>query len=521
MSFLNPTYSATVAARLTDTGRNAIAKGNFVVSYFSVGDSEYNYNLTGKTQQVFSPLDKNTNTKYPFWYTSGTTIYGTPIQDSQVLKCRNVMGSDGAWTLNVVWEKNPIGLSNSLTGYTSNKYIGVKNFLGYSSSSGQTYNTGTTIYDTMRSGVTISPEEQKSIAILHFSDNGLPLDNPDTFFKYDDYISTWTGVTTDSTNNPSALSNVEYFNVNIPTLLYHRLSGATTGATFYMSTGATKSIVSNYNSKSVIEYKDLVDYANNRVGKIFYNQKTIVFDDEEIVAALDAGSNRLHTLPAPKVDIIPANSDPITALTTGKTLYVTYMLSGSTETLPCSYFSKVTGSTSNVNVSVKFNSGEFKHLNSGYTASEFYILHQLVDNGNQPSPTAWKINKTSYNTDLNNNINNLKTGFTFTINQTKYAAASTTYTSTLSSFGNERKISGLTNSSVSVVRETNIEEMIFKANLPSGKFTTSQNPTCVSCSPKITEVALLDSNKDVLVVGKLSSPLDRSGTQVISVKLDF
>jgi hypothetical protein len=521
MSFLNPTYSAKVAARLTDAGRNAISKGNFVVSYFAVGDSEYNYNLTGKTQSVFAPLDKNNNVKYPFWYTSGTTIYGVPVEESQILTCRNVVESNGNWTLDVIWEKNPIGLSDSLTGYTSNKYIGVKNFLGYSSSSGQTYNTGTTIYDTMNSGVTISPEEQKTIAILHYSENGSPLDDPEGFFKYDDYISTYTGITTDATNNPSNKTDIEYFNVTIPTLLYHRLSGATTGATFYMSTGLTKTIVSNYNSNSILEYKDLVDYANNRVGKIFFNQKTIVFDDEEIVAALDGGSNRIHTLPAPKVDIVAGNIDPITSLTTGKTLWVTYMLSGSTETLPCNYFMKVTGSTSNENVTVKFNSGEFKHLNSGYTASEFYILHQLVDNGSQPSPTAWKINKTSYNTDLNNNIDNLKTGFTFTINQTKYAAASTTYTSTLSSFGDEMKISGLTGSNVSVVRESKIEEMIFKANLPSGKFSTSQNPTYSTGNPRITEVALLDSNKDVLVVGKLATPLERTGNQVISVKLDF
>jgi len=521
MSFLNTNYSATVAARLTDTGRNAIAKGNFVVSYFAVGDSEYNYNLTGTTQNVFSPLDKNTNVKYPIWYTSGTTTYGIPVEESRQLTCRDVIESNGNWTLDSVWEKLPIGVSGSVSGYTSNKYIGIKNYLGYTTSSGQTYNTGTTIYDTTGAQVTISPEEQKAIAILHYSENGSPLNDPEGFFKYDDYISTWTGITTDATNNPSNKTDVEYFNVSLPTLLYHRLSGATTGATFYMSTGTSKNIVSNYNSKSILEYKDLVDYSNKRVGKIFYNQKTIVFDDEEIVAALDGGSNRLHTLPKPKVDVIAASADPITALTSGKTLWVTYMLSGSTETLPCMYFSKVTGSTNDENVTVKFSSGEFKHLNSGYTASQFYILHQLVDNGQLPSSTAWKINKTSYNTDLNNNIDNLKTGFTFTINQTKYAAASTTYTSTLSSFGDERKISGLTGSSVSVVRESKIEEMIFKANLPTGKFETSQNPTYTSGNIKITEVALLNSNKETLVVGKLASPLTKSGTQVISVKLDF
>jgi hypothetical protein len=36
MSFLNTNYSATIAARLTQKGRNAISKGNFNISYFSI-----------------------------------------------------------------------------------------------------------------------------------------------------------------------------------------------------------------------------------------------------------------------------------------------------------------------------------------------------------------------------------------------------------------------------------------------------------------------------------------------------
>ena len=69
MSFLNTGFTPTVSARLTKAGRNAIAKGDFIISYFSIGDSEYNYNLSGLTsQRVFAPLDKNTHVKYPFLY---------------------------------------------------------------------------------------------------------------------------------------------------------------------------------------------------------------------------------------------------------------------------------------------------------------------------------------------------------------------------------------------------------------------------------------------------------------------
>jgi hypothetical protein len=62
--------------------------------------------------------------------------------------------------------------------------------------------------------------------------------------------------------------------------------------------------------------------------------------------------------------------------------------------------------------------------------------------------------------------------------------------------------------------------MVFKLNLPEGKFTSSQNPTFTGTS-KITEVALLNTNKEVLAMGKLATPLTRSGNQVIEVKLDF
>ena len=501
MSFLKTEYSATVAARLTQKGRNSIAKGNFVVSYFAVGDSEYNYNGTS-SQNTLSPFDKDSHIKYPLWYTSGSTFFGIPVDGSNTTICKNLVTANSDWTLSTVWDKNPIGLVN--TG-TTNPYVGVKNLLGYSSSSGQTYNTGTTIYDTTGTPVIISPEEQKAIAILHYTQSGTTGD-PYRFFKYDDYICI------DNTTGQTS------FNVTLTSIMYHRLTGATSGATFTMGT-VDKKMVSNYNSRYELPYRDLVDYTGNTVGKIFHNQKIVVFDDEEIVAALDTSSSRNYTLAAPKVDVIVTNNDYITTLTTGKTLWVTYKFSGGTvsDDLPCNYFMKVTGSTNNENVTVKFNSGGFKHLNNGYTATQFHILYQLTDNGVQPRPDLWKIR--NYTSDLGS-IDDLKTGFTFTINQTKFADT-TTYSSGLSSFGTDRALTGATISgTVALVRASDIEEMVFNLNLPSDKFTTSQNPTFTGTS-KITEVALLNSNKETLAMGKLASPITRTGSQVIQVKIDF
>ena len=506
MSFLNTGYSATVAVRLTQKGRNSIAKGNFVVSYFAVGDSEYNYN-TGTTQNILAPFDKDSHVKYPLWYTSGSTFFGIPVDGSNTTICKNLVTANSDWTLSTVWDKNPIG--DSSNSYTNNAYVGVKNLLGYSSSSGQTYNTGTTIYDTFGTGVTISPEEQKAIAILHYTQSGTTGD-PYRFFKYDDYICI------DNTSGQTL------FNVTLSSIMYHRLTGATSGATFTMGTD-DKKMVSNYNSRYELPYRDLVDYTGNTVGKIFHNQKLVVFDDEEIVAALDTGSTRNYTLTAPKVDVLVTNNNPITGLTTtGKTMWVTYKFSGGTvsDDLPCNYFMKVTGSTNDENVTVKFNSGGFKHLNNGYTATQFHILYQLTDNGVQPTPNSWKIKDFTSESGLGGNVDNLKTGHTFTINQSNLPT--TTYSSSLSSFGVDRALSGGTiTGTVTLVRASDIEEMDFKLNLPEGKFTSSQNPTYTSGDKKITEVALLNTNKEVLAMGKLATPLTRSGNQVIEVKLDF
>ena len=510
MSFLNTGYSATVAARLTQKGRNSIAKGNFVVSYFAVGDSEYNYSGGTSSQNILAPFDKDSHVKYPIWYTSGSTFFGIPVDGSNTTICRNLVTSNSDWTLSTVWDKNPIGdLSN--TG-TTNPYVGVKNLLGYSLSSGQTYNTGTTIYDTFGTGVTISPEEQKAIAILHYTQSGTTGD-PYRFFKYDDYICI------DNTSGQTL------FNVTLTSIMYHRLTGATSGATFYMGT-VDKKMVSNYNSRYELPYRDLVDGTGatpNRVGKIFYNQKLVVFDDEEIVAALDTGSTRNYTLTAPKVDVLVTSNDPITGLTTGQTMWVTYKFDGVnvSDDLPCNYFMKVTGSTNDENVTVKFNTGGFKHLNSGYTATQFHMLTQIRPTGEQPLSNGWKIKDfTNISGGLGGDVNNLKTGHTFTINQSNLPTSG--YTSSLSGFGLNRPLSGGTiTGTVTLVRASDIEEMVFKLNLPSNTFTTSQNPTYTTGNPTMTEVALLNTNKEVLAMGKLATPLTRSGNQVIEVKIDF
>jgi hypothetical protein len=85
--------------------------------------------------------------------------------------------------------------------------------------------------------------------------------------------------------------------LDIPTIMWHKSSGTTFGATFIpngsvkLLTGATKSLN--------IEYYDLVDKSNPTivVGKVFNELKLVVIEDQELLYAMEYKSNRNFTLP--------------------------------------------------------------------------------------------------------------------------------------------------------------------------------------------------------------------------------
>jgi hypothetical protein len=107
MSFLSPNDAEYVSARITKKGREAIAKGNFFISYFQIGDSEFDYSeaFSGYTgglgipsQRVLAPIDRESGIKYPYSLdVSGTTTFGVPVLNPHRYDTpiRNVMGPAG------------------------------------------------------------------------------------------------------------------------------------------------------------------------------------------------------------------------------------------------------------------------------------------------------------------------------------------------------------------------------------------------------------------------------------------
>lgn len=659
MSFLDKNNSDYISARLTQRGRRAIANGNFNISYFGIGDSEYDYSGSSY-QNVLAPLDKNTNIKYPFKYDSSTssTTYGIPVTGSTYEIVKNRMGSAGVisgntisslvvtgamsgltgtntltvtvpsgksfrdsqfvtlvlngissqtissygnnftykiighsgnttteiitldrqtpnlstltgnfylvannwkiefpndanpncypimplysekhdpWKMDIVWGRKPVGFGSgddNYTTFTGSNKLSVKEFLGYNSVSGQTFTnvtggtiTGSYFLNSFNERVEVLPNEQNSIAILHYSENGDIINDPDRFFKYDDYLTT--GDT--------------YFEIYNPFMYYHRNTGATIGAKFHMGT-EIKHVVSSKNpNKSSIFYNELLDEQNKPVGKVFPYNKVIVFDDEEIVAVLDSKSNRKYTLPSPKLEVTHTTDGTyLHDGTSGKTVYITYVLKYTDDlklnALPCNYINKIK-STSSTNVAIKFSGSTAfnflqtsagNSLKSGTVANKLYILVQVTDNNTQPVSNAWRmIDKTP--TLVNGFITpSSLNGHTVTITRAEYDSASgnlfsmsghtgQSYSGVQGQFGDRQPFAG----SIKVTRESTIEEMKFLINLPNGKFNISQNPTYRSGNPVITEIALLDSSKEALVMGKTAIPITRTGDQVFAVKLDF
>jgi hypothetical protein len=525
--------------------------------------------LTGTFGRVI--LNKFANENNVDYNNINPTCIPTPLTSTSQLN---------SWTLNTIWTTKPIGAdvggtNEDLNGYYSNRYASAKNFFGYTKSSGQTFQNfsgGSANYSTTLIGtsfvngngdvIELLPEEQRTIAVLHYSELGDLIYDPEKYYKYDDFIShlTTTGNTiapNDIFSNP--VSDTTYFEVFIPYLYYHRSPNKadSKGARFFMDTTDyyIRSVTGITESTINIKYRYLIDENNNRVGKVFVNHKVIVFDDQELVAVLDYRSNRKYTLSAPKLRLLPTGDLAANSLLsdTGHTLWVTYVIaneSGSAlNALPCNYYTKISGTSTPSSVTLNFKSSEFQFLGSdikhGFVGKRLLLFMQLTTGNTIPSANLWKyadytnkITGSTYNGTTYITANDL-TSSTYTIDKTTYDNAlafdldshlsglTSNYLGTLTSsdfnvtipqFGDEQPFP----CSIRLVRGTDVEEFNFLINLPIGKFNISQNPTHTNGQDVyMTEFALLDNSKKALVIAKTPTPIKRTGAQVVSVRLDF
>jgi hypothetical protein len=434
------------------------------------------------------------------------------------------------------------------------------------STSGQTFVVSPTLtgettdsfyYNSFDEIIMVEPYEQKSIAIVHYTNNAV-----DNFYGEKFALEPY------NVNSLDTTGFARNFKVTIPWLMWHKSTLGTMGETFYVdpNVGQANYFEVKYMQSSKnddmnnpgLRYYHLWDTNLNsdgnpsRVGKVFPDLKTIVFDDEEIIAALSYKSNRNWTLPAPKLSLLTPNtcdaSDDDFGLLGNENeyLYITYRFNGPSNfanSLHCNYYTKIqgphTGCTSQrQDVAIKLGN-EFPFLNQccyiGFVAEEFTVLAQIVTGDTtQPNPAAWK--EIDYTQQIGNTFAN---GFitasgltanTFTLSYNQYYTANTydlgsyinlplpTNQSDILNFGDEYFFYGNIETDI----QATIYELKFLCNLASTQFNNTSNPTWTPGTKSyVTEVGLFDTNKDLLVITKLQSPVLRQGTQQYTIKIDF
>jgi hypothetical protein len=281
----------------------------------------------------------------------------------------------------------------------------------------------------------------------------------------------------------------------------------------------------------------------NRIGKVFPDLHTIVIDDEEIIAAMSYKSNRNWTLPAPRIALqAPTGSESGVMTNNEEYMYITYRLTNTTaftNSLHCNYYVRIQGpnescGVNDQNVSIRFGD-EFNCLTGVTSFNKFEILCQRVSGNTRPDSTQWRIidyTPQIANAFVDGNVSMSSiTDNTFVISSTDYDKALVNYrldnyisltnigqTGPTLNFGDEYFFYGNIETDI----QATIYEMRYLCNLSQNQFQNSSNPTWGSGqNPYITEIGLYDSDKDLIVISKLQSPVLRTGIQQFLVKLDF
>lgn len=474
-------------------------------------------------------------------FTSAYWDSGTLSFDSN----NNITCSDvPVWNMNNVWCENIAGITSPLyedfTKFGSYQYLGLKYpFLDYSCNSSAI--TTSSSFDCNSSADSYDDNVKKSISILHYSNNTISSLYGEYFF-------------TDVTNN-------KYLRLSVPDLMYHRRFGSTSsGITMgmdFVATGSTK-ILDNTDIQYIDLYEDSDMLPSGStaqvVGKVYPQLKTVIFDDDEIVASLSYKSNRNWTLPQLSASLQSPNIPSIGVLPVNKTMYLTYSLqnSGATEfnTLPCQKYIKITNTTSSPkDVSFKIKDVDlltymYDSIDYGFYADTFKLLYQIVDESDdRPNTANWKefdftssLIKTGSYIDPTLLENQSPSSIGFVLDSVKDSSATIFDLVPLLNlppnvnpeqlqFGDERFFYG----NLSTYIGATIFKTIFDIRINSSQFNTTTNPTrsndITTSLPniKVSEIGIYDSEKNLVCIGKLSNPvaLTNGNTIMIELSLDF
>jgi hypothetical protein len=459
------------------------------------------------------------------------------------------------WNMNNIWAENVIGLKTDTAEefykYGSNDMIGIRSpFLCYidTISANDAQLEDICVDASAPTTGSMVDADNRAISVIHYTNN--EISNLYGEFLYVDDTG----------------KNVE---IEIPDMMYHRRkfaggsgSGDMMGMTF-ISDGSELHKVKNSGIEyyNLIEDPTLVNGDPKIVGKVLPHHHTIIFDNEEIVAALSYKSGRNWTLPELKLSM----NNPTTGIGTGllsegETIYVTYVLENTSNglpyNLPCQTFTKITNNTSGTkDISFTINAvDELPYMRKieapgydgrGFSANQFKVLYQILGEGEKLQSDAWKevsytsttltgnINETIDPSQLENQLpesNNQKItsaidsgAVIYEIND-KLNLPNNVDPEKLQ-FGDERFFYGNVRTHIGAT----VYKTVFDVKVSANEFIHTTNPTINQensldiTEVRVSEVGIYDNEKNLVFIGKLSEPIKliNGNTVTIELSMDF
>lgn len=486
-------------------------------------------NITGATITLDRPIPNfgGTSTSqaintyfYPF--NGIETFYGTAATvDPQV------------WNMNIVRTQSVIGTSLSIDSYKrygSIEYNGTKTYLGFTNN-------------------------VEALGIVHY--------------------------TNEFTGNTYAEQFLEKtVRIDLPYIMWYNIpadngQGLNYGLTLFDSFGDNK-IDSAANST----FRDLRDGVSENsiiVGRVYHKLKLIVITDPELLTAITYRSNRNYTLPPLQLNLssvpkFPLNTSQATGLCKeNKSYFVTYVTEsfssytqdisfGYPKTLHCGYIKRIDGATDNF--------GNIQYLSATFPTNTFpYLRNSANMNANSPfSGTGWNANKvqllvseqdfnpdlqisdvpaqswklisttvgngiyTGDTTDLTIDPNKLN-GYQFIVSQEDYDSGSTYVLDTIFTDNNNFFTTGLTfgnesflfgNVKIDVLATT--YKTVITAFAENNFYNSSTNLTYddnFDSDTYITEVGILDSDNNLVAVGKPTYPIKKNEGRFLTFQLQI
>jgi hypothetical protein len=457
------------------------------------------------------------------YYSTGTTVsywnYNTLAFDSTC----NIGSNDdvSVWNFTIAYNQTPAGVTNDYYAqyYDNAVFTGFKQYI-----QGDSTNS-----------------IRQQLGIIHYTNNS---------------ISNYYG--------EGFLNNT--FRLTLPTIMYHKKTTKTMGIVLSAST-IKRNNPTNLTGFTT-EFYDLVESTSqNIVGKVFNDLKIAVIEDEELVNVLALKSDRSHTLPLPKWQLVNATTEEssannlllpkYTSLLPPQYLALTYILTtenyntnksfGFRGGIHCGYIRYFDqNSTTDRNILFSFEQSDLTFMENsltssngtGFNANKLYILAQIVPYGEQPTPADWILmdytsklaGYSSWNGNYNMPISAL-TSQNYRITKTEYDAGipydienfigplptAPSYTTGLG-FGEESILLGNVNTSI----KANVYKTQIIQNLGFSQYNTSNNPTFENGDDVfVTEAGVYDDNNNLVAVAKLNNPIKKNNTKLFTIEIDM